>query len=285
MLERLLSRRRFGVTGNLEAPFSDLYEDLLQRDVLEPLAYEAVADLRGSRSGLNPSYGELQVAVGGRLGGMMRGVDRAAGLLSGSVIALVGPTGVGKTTTLAKLAAHHRVAAGRSVAIVSIDTYRIAAVEQLKRYADIIGVPCEVALTPADLGRALERYRDADFIFLDTTGRSPRDGLGIGEIRSFLSVARRELLSAVRPMETHLVLSVTAKGDDLLETARRFAPLEPDRLTFTKIDETQSYGHLLNVSVLTDLPVAYLTTGQEVPDDIEEAGPERIAQLVVFGGS
>ncbi len=285
LLGRLLSRQRFDTGGNLGGPFRDLYEELLHRDVLEPLAYEAVAALRDTQSVGDAPYEELQVAVGNRLSGMVKGVDSALGIPPGSVVAFVGPTGVGKTTTLAKLAAHHRVACGKNVVILSTDTYRIAAAEQLRTYAEIIGVPCEVALTPADLTRALGRYRDADLIFLDTTGRSPRDEMAIGEIRSFLAIARERLLSAARPVETHLVLSATAKGDDLLEATRRFAPLGPDRLTFTKIDETQSYGPLLNVSVLSDLPVAYLTTGQEVPDDIEEASPERIAHLVMFGGA
>ena len=285
LLGRLLSLRRFDAGGNLDGPLRDLYEDLLHRGVLEPLAYEVVVALREARHDDLPSFEDLRLSVGSRLGGMVKSVGPASGAPSGSVVAFVGPTGVGKTTTLAKLAAHHRVAGGRDVAILSVDAYRIAAAEQLKTYAQIIGVPCEVALTPADLGRALERYRKADLVFLDTTGRSPRDDIGIGAIRSFLAVARERLRSPAQPLETHLVLSATAKGDDLVEATRCFAPLGPDRLTFTKIDETQSYGHLLNVGVLSDLPVAYLTTGQEVPDDIEEASADRIAHLVVFGGA
>lgn len=285
LLGRLLSLGRFGAAGSLQGPLRDLYEDLLHRGVLEPLAYEVVVALGETHRDDLPPYEDLRLSVGSRLGGMVKSAGLAAGTPRGSVVAFVGPTGVGKTTTLAKLAAHHRVAGGRDVAILSVDAYRIAAAEQLKTYAQIIGAPCEVALTPADLSRALERYREADLVFLDTTGRSPRDDLGIGEIRPFLAAARERLRSAARPIETHLVLSATAKGDDLLEAARRFAPLEPDRLTFTKIDETQSYGPLFNVGVLSDLPVAYLATGQEVPDDIEEASADRIANLVVFGGA
>ena len=194
----------------------------------------------------------------------------------GRVVAFVGPTGVGKTTTIAKLAAYHHVVARRRVAILTVDTYRIGAVEQLRTYAEILDVPCEVAVTPGDVTMALGRHRDADLIFLDTTGRSPRNEMGIGELRPFLGAAK--------PTETHLLLAATGRISDLVETADRFRSLGVNRLGFTKLDETGSYGPLFNVSYLADLPLGYLTTGQEVPDDIEEASAERIAALVVSGG-
>jgi flagellar biosynthesis protein FlhF len=164
----------------------------------------------------------------------------------------------------------------KKVAIVTVDTHRIAAVEQLRTYAEIIGVPLEVALSPHELREAVKRHGSADLILLDTVGRSPRNDLGIAELRQLVQVAK--------PAETHLVLSATAKPGDLVEALDRFRPLNPTRLLFTKLDETASYGGLLSCCFVSDLPVSYLGTGQEVPDDIEEASPERIAQLVVYGG-
>jgi flagellar biosynthesis protein FlhF len=275
LLGRLLTLRRFDGLQTLPPALVDLYDQLISHEVLDPLAYEIVSRFHDDMGGRIPSSDELETELERRLSQMVRisGPVDASG--PGRVIAFVGPTGVGKTTTIAKLAAHHRVTEKRRVAILTVDTYRIGAVEQLKTYAEILDVPCEVAVTPTDVATALSRHAASDLIFLDTTGRSPKNDMGIAELRPFLGAAR--------PAETHLLLGATGKSSDLLETAQRFRALGATRLAFTKLDETASYGPLFNVSYLADLPVSYFTTGQEVPDDIEEASAERLAALVLHG--
>jgi flagellar biosynthesis protein FlhF len=275
LLSRVLTLRRFDGLQSLPRPLVDLYEQLISHELLDPLAYELVARFYDELDGHLPAYDELQKGFSQRLSQMLRTSGPIDASAPGQVVAFVGPTGVGKTTTIAKLAAYHRVVAKRRVAILTVDTYRIGAVEQLKTYAEILDVPCEVAITPGDIAAALSKHATADLIFLDTTGRSPKNEMAIAELRPFLGAAK--------PTETHLLLGATGKSSDLLESTRAYRALGVNRLGFTKLDETGSYGPLVNVTYLADLPISYLTTGQEVPDDIEEAKPERLAQLVLNG--
>jgi flagellar biosynthesis protein FlhF len=189
------------------------------------------------------------------------------------VVALVGPTGVGKTTTVAKLAANFKLAHGARVGLVTVDTYRIAAVEQLKTYAEIIDLPLAVVNDPAEMPRALDEMGAVDLVFIDTAGRSPRDEVKIRELAEFLVQAR--------PDEVHLVLSAVAGQRSLRAAVERFAMVQVDRLILTKLDEADSLGGLLAVLGLSNRPVSYLTTGQAVPDDIEPADPKRLARLIL----
>lgn len=191
-------------------------------------------------------------------------------------IALVGPTGVGKTTTIAKLAAAYKLRHGRKVGLVTIDTYRIAAVDQLRTYAEIIGLPLKVALTPQEMTGACEALSDCDVILIDTAGRSPSDSGRIGELGRFIAAAR--------PHQTHLVLSGTASEGVMIEAAAKFSGVMPDRVIFTKLDEAVNYGVLFGVARRISLKLSYVTTGQEVPDHIELGRPERLARMVLEGG-
>jgi len=190
-----------------------------------------------------------------------------------TIIALVGPTGVGKTTTIAKLAANYCLRENKRVALVTIDTYRIAAVEQLKTYAQIIDVPVEVAMSPGQLEAAVRRLSDADVILIDTAGRSQRDALKINELRGFFQ--------AVRPHEMHLVLSSTCSEAVLSETIDRFAALQIDRVIFTKLDEALGFGVIVNCLRRADAQLSYVTTGQDVPDDIEIPDQNRLASMIL----
>ena len=191
-------------------------------------------------------------------------------------LALIGPTGVGKTTTLAKLAATYKLRRGKKVGLVTCDTYRIAAVDQLRTYANIIGLPLKVALTPADMRQACEQLSDCDVILIDTAGRSQRDVGKIDELR--------QLVDAAAPHQTHLVLSSTHSERVLAEAAAKFVDIEPDHVIFTKLDEAVSVGLVVNTLRRLNAKLSFVTTGQEVPDQIELGNADRIARLVVDGG-
>lgn len=189
------------------------------------------------------------------------------------VVALVGPTGVGKTTTVAKLAANFKLAHGLRTGLVTVDTYRIAAVEQLRTYAEIIDLPLAVANAPGEMRRAIADLGEVDLVLIDTAGRSPRDEVKIRELADFLAV--------VRPDEVHLVLSAVAGERSLRAAVDRFALVRADRLILTKLDEADGLGGVLSVLGQADRPVSYLTTGQAVPDDIEPADRSRLARLIL----
>jgi flagellar biosynthesis protein FlhF len=189
-------------------------------------------------------------------------------------VAFVGPTGAGKTTTLAKVAARARIEHGRRVALITIDTYRIGAVPQLASYAEILGVPLAVARTPDELVGAIDRAKEADLVFIDTIGRSPL-GSGVGTLRPFLEAAAPDLV--------HLVVSATTRPSDSIRAASSFAALGTNRLCVTKLDETEDREAVSLIADAIRLPVSWLGVGQEVPDDLEEATPDRIASLVKGG--
>ena len=189
------------------------------------------------------------------------------------VVALVGPTGVGKTTTIAKLAAGCHLREGKKVSLISTDTYRIAGAQQLKSYADLMGLPYCMAPLPADLKRALAGERDADVIFIDTVGRSARRQDQLEELAAYVR--------GYDGCEVHLVLSATTKRTDLLQVIEGYKPLSFSSIIVTKIDETAALGPVLEATLAAAAPISYFTTGQEVPDDIEEAHALRLAWRLV----
>lgn len=190
-----------------------------------------------------------------------------------SIVALVGPTGVGKTTTIAKLAANMKLRENKRVGLITIDSYRIAAVEQLRTYAQILRVPVVSVLKPDEMESAIESMRDLDLILIDTAGRSQKDGLRIAELHEFIRVAN--------PDQIHLVMSTTSKEKTVREAIDRFRLLGAMNLLFTKLDEAEGLGMILNVLRDTNMQISYLTTGQAVPDDIEIGSASRVAKLIL----
>ena len=193
------------------------------------------------------------------------------------VVALVGPTGVGKTTTIAKLAANFKLREQRSVAMITIDTYRIAAVDQIRTYAQILDVPMKVVLSPAEFRQAIEDLRSHDIILVDTAGRSQNDSIKLNELRRFFDLAA--------PDEVHLVLASNCTQRALVAAAERFAVLGADRVIFTKLDESVGFGVILSVLKQVDAKLSYVTTGQDVPDDIEVGNGRRLARLILDGSA
>ncbi|MCC6671637.1 MAG: hypothetical protein IT458_11280 [Planctomycetes bacterium] len=194
-------------------------------------------------------------------GRILRGLIRTEpfGLPRFKVTALVGATGVGKTTTLAKLASRALHQEGESVAILTLDTWRIAAVEQLRAYADMLGVPCEVAFTPADLRRLAQRHGDKDRILIDTTGRSPHDRAALDALRGALGATEAAAL---------LCLPAGLRRADAVAQLRAFEPLGVRAAVLTKWDETEVPGEALSLLVEDGLPISHVTVGQRVPEDL-----------------
>jgi flagellar biosynthesis protein FlhF len=191
------------------------------------------------------------------------------------VLALVGPTGVGKTTTAAKIGAQWALGEERKVALITNDTYRIAAVEQLRIYARIMAVPMEVVLNPSELPQVLDGFADKDLILIDTVGRSPFDEGQMGELQTFLESDDR--------IESLLLLSANTDPRILERVIQLHLPLNPRGLIVTKLDEATSFGALFSASLQSRLPFAFFTNGQRVPEDLCEATPEDVACWTLLG--
>ncbi len=189
-----------------------------------------------------------------------------------SVMALIGPTGVGKTTTLAKLAAQ-RVMNNQKAILATLDTSRIGAVDQLNAFGKIIGVPVYAASSMSELKGMISRKKKGDFIFVDTPGRNYRNSRQLAELRG--------LTNSGIPIETHLVLSAHTREEELDEMIDNFSSLPVDRFIFTKTDETRRFGHLLSMMRKKKKAISYITTGQRVPEDIETATPKRVVELIL----
>ena len=187
------------------------------------------------------------------------------------IAALLGPTGVGKTTTLAKIAAQCVLEKGISTAFITADTYRISAVEQLKTYADILGLPIAIVYSPQELKEAIQKFRQKQLILIDTAGRSQHNRRQMAELKDFLAVNQN--------IEKYLVLSATTKNEDAKDILEKFSVCRPDKVIFTKTDETKSLGVILNILRRQEMRLSYLTNGQSVPDDIAPAEAGKLAEL------
>jgi flagellar biosynthesis protein FlhF len=258
----------------------DMYLKLIAQDISEELADTVVNSVRDqlSREQLDDEA-VVREAVLQQLAGHIPVADQATCDRPDDgrplTIALIGPTGVGKTTTLAKLAATFKLRQHRKVGMITSDTYRIAAVDQLRTYANIIGLPLRVALTPAEMQQAVHALSDCDVILIDTAGRGQNDAARLDELREFLDAAD--------PHEVHLVLSSTANEKVLLREAEAFSKVGMNKIVLTKLDEAVSFGMLINVVRQVGKELSFLTTGQEVPTHIEVSRADRLADLILGG--
>ncbi|PQO26764.1 flagellar biosynthesis protein FlhF [Blastopirellula marina] len=189
------------------------------------------------------------------------------------IVAAIGPTGVGKTTTIAKLAARAKFDHKRRVGLVTVDTYRIAAVDQLQTYAEIMDLPMKIVSTPMEVRGAINELSDCEQIFIDTAGRSPRDEVQVQQLRS--------LIKAASPDETYLVLSAPSSSKNLAEAVAKFTTVGPSSWVLTKIDEVGSLGNTLSFLQDPQLPLAYVTNGQDVPQAIAVAEAEDLVARIL----
>ncbi len=196
------------------------------------------------------------------------------------LVFFIGPTGVGKTTTIAKIASKFRVDEKKKVALLTADTYRIAAAEQLRTYANILEVPFRVIYTVEEINKALEDFKDYDYILIDTAGHSHQNMTQKDNMRNIIHSVDDRVES-----EVHLVLSATTKYKDLISIADSYKEMADYKLIFTKLDETTTLGNLLNLRLYTGASLSYVTYGQNVPDDIEDFNPQKTVKRLLGGKS
>jgi len=274
-MNRLSKQTQFGNIANFSTVLVNLYQRLVDQELAEDLAQDIVLRVNtelGSHGVGN--YDLVREYVRKHVTELIT-VTGPPRLMSGKskCIFLIGPTGVGKTTTLAKLAANYCLVEHKRVALVTVDTFRIAAIPQLRTYADIIGVPLEVVYTASELNEVLKRFADRDLILVDTPGGSPRNTKQLEVLK--------EYLDAVESKEVYLAVASPTKYRDMVEIFKRFSIASIDGLLFTKIDETDRFGPLVNLLNETKARLTYLTTGQNVPQDIELADSVKMAELLL----
>jgi len=277
MVSELVRQQRKAKHSEMPEQLFETYLNLIEQEVADELAKELLADVQDALTGNELNNESL---VGRKLLDIVERTIDTSGPISCNVngsartVALIGPTGVGKTTTIAKLAANFKLRQNKKVGLITMDTYRIGAVDQLRMYAQIIDVELKVVLTPEELQLAVDDFSDMDIIFIDTAGRSPQDDVKIKELQTFLD--------KISPDEVHLVLSTIGNQANMLRAAERFGCLGVDRVIFTKLDEAISCGIVFSVLKKVGASLSYVTTGQAVPDDIEVGNSRVLAQKLVL---
>lgn len=262
-------------TDSSQISQEDFYVDFLkQRDIQESIA-KKILEIVQRQISLNEKNHDTVInamkVIAREYLGDIKTIDRDLQGKS-NIYMFLGPTGVGKTTTLAKIAAKLTLVDNKKIGVITADTYRIAAVEQLKTYSEILGIPLEVIYEANELEEALYKFRDKDYILIDTAGRSHKSK----ELKSDYD----ELIKFLDSVKVFLVMSMTTSYKDMKSIIESYDFLDDYRLLFTKLDEATSYGNILNLKVVTGKPLSYFTIGQSVPDDIEEADKEKIIQYI-----
>ncbi|MCP5053660.1 MAG: flagellar biosynthesis protein FlhF [bacterium] len=277
-IKKLLRATSSGFDGYTEFKgiFFDLYLDLVENGVEKKLAGKLINTLQYRIDSDNVIDNKLIRKQLFNLLTSSISLPEPLRLETGKrkVVVMMGPTGSGKTTTLAKLCSYFKLMESKKVALMTIDSYRIGAEAHLRTYAEILDTPFYSVYNERDLKFRLDRLTDFDIVFVDTTGRSPNDKKGLYIMEKHLSGIPRE------EREVYLVLSASTKSVDLYHTFEKYSLFNPDKLIFSKIDESLSLGNIFNLKMKTDIPAAYFTTGQRVPEDIEIAYPRKFARRV-----
>ncbi|TQS75542.1 flagellar biosynthesis protein FlhF [Ornithinibacillus gellani] len=255
--------------------FQTIYKHLLNQEVEAEQAFRLVAAAVEKADGKAESltFDQTVTAVKTEILHQLSDIPFQGLSYTKKIVRFVGPTGVGKTTTIAKIAAKAQLTDGKKVALITMDTYRIAAVEQLKTYAKILNIPLEVVYASTDFNKALEKFSAYDFILVDTAGRNFRDAQYMDEVK--------ELTELPFEMETYLVLSLSAKQQDLQAINRQFEDVPIYGFIFTKLDETRQFGSMLSLAFDRQIGISYVTAGQDVPEDIDVFSAEQLCGLLL----
>lgn len=255
-----------------------IYKQLLQNEVEKEIADMIMEDVNRSLP-MNASLDQILASVYQKIILMLGQPYLIRPEVQGKpkFIFFLGSTGVGKTTTIAKIASKLKLEENKNIALVTADTYRIAAVEQLKTYANILSVPLKVIYSPKELGEAMEELSQYDFCLVDTAGRSHKSDEQIEDIRSLIEQI------PIADRQVYLVLNAATKYKDLKEIASVYSKLSDYSIIFTKLDETSSAGAMLNMRIQTKCPLSYVTWGQNVPDDIGEVDAQKVAKKLLGG--
>ena len=270
LLAQILATGESKASGGYAGPWAILYKRLVDSEVRETYAKDLLDKLKATSlaSGKEISKAFLQ--------GLADSFPVST-CETAKIQLFVGPTGAGKTTTIAKLAAYYSLEKKMKCSLITADTYRISAIDQLRAYAEIVGVDLRVVYEPSEIAAAVETCKYSDVILVDSAGRSQKNREHMEELAAFM----REL----KPDCTHLVLSAATKESDLTEIASRYKSHGISRLLFTKLDETLKLGNVFNVVQTTGIPVSYFTVGQSVPDDIETAQSTVFVKKLLEGSS
>jgi len=262
-----------GAASDGERLLETLAAELRAEDVGPAAVQTLMQAIRPAADG-GATLAELRSLAAEKLAGMVKCSGSLRIKKNGPrIVAVVGPTGVGKTTTIAKIAAMYALNRRVSVAMVTMDNFRVGAVEQLKTYAKIMDLPLEVAGNSQELGKALAKHADKDLILIDTAGRSPKDAERLDELKGYLE--------AHAGIDVYLCLSATTRTREIDEIIATFGTLPVTKLLFTKLDESRSFGCIVDTSLKHKIPLSYFSTGQKVPEDIEVATSRKLVSMVV----
>ncbi|MFG6496771.1 flagellar biosynthesis protein FlhF [Fictibacillus sp. UD] len=260
-----------------KAPLVEEWETFLKNQELDPLILgELVAAFSSKYDGLEgdeASQYDWNTWITNYLGSRMKKSEFGGFHYETKFLNLIGPTGVGKTTTIAKIGAKAVLKDGKRVAFITTDTYRIAAIDQLKTYAEILNIPCEVAYTADDFKKAKEKFKDFDLVLVDSAGRNFLNRFYIEELQ--------RIVHFDKDMKNYLVLSLTSKYRDMETIYNQFKSLPVHKVIFTKKDETKTFGALMNLPILNGVGIGYVTNGQNVPDDMFEAKADELIQMLI----
>jgi flagellar biosynthesis protein FlhF len=247
-------------------------EKKLARQIVRQVSFDLAAEDRDNENAIADRVA-AQLMEGVRVHDLLENVGAVAGKSKTTTIALVGPTGVGKTTTIAKIASLAILEKRLRVGLINLDSYKVAAADQLSTYAKIMNVPFRSVNTREELQQAIFDFSTLDLVLIDTTGRSQKDQESLLQLR--------HMLASIDGLQSALMISATTKDTDISEVVTRFRLFNPVGMVFSKLDETSVYGCIYNVHRRSGLPLLYFTVGQRVPEDIEKASAERVVDLVM----
>jgi len=277
MLQSITNQLQFKHFGEMPEAVKEVYLSLLQQDIDEKIVLEITNKIvKKFNAEKSLSQNNIEHLVMRSIAdSIVTEPSQKSITKKTKIVVLVGPTGVGKTTTIAKLAATEKLVNGKNVALISCDTYRIGAIEQLKTFAVIADIPMNVVYRASDLAAAIKKFQKYDVIFIDTVGRSQRAKKDLLDLKKIVQSSHAD--------EVHLVLSAQTNTATLNDIVERYELLSPTHLLFSKLDEAAIFGPLYNITQKTKLPVSFFTTGQAVPDDISAADGTKFAAMLFEG--